>query len=566
MKTKTKTALTAALSAVFLLAIGCGDKKDDGDKADAAPAVAAAVKIDLYVMSQCPYGVQAVEAIVPAVEKFSGEVALNLEYVGTVDDADKLHSMHGDAELEGDLYQICAGDQSKDKQLKFVTCVNKEWKTIPKGWESCAKEAGIDPVALSGCVSGDRGKKLLTESFERTKKAGVQGSPNIKINGEEYKGGRMTHDFVKHICGTYGEKEKIKYCLDLPPPAKVTVTAISDKRCGEKCDPAPLFTSLKQVFPGLEPKTLYWEDSETRELCGKLGIKMLPAVFFDESLENDPDGAKQVSRWLAPAGKYNILKVKPEFDPNAEICDNKVDDTGNGKVDCDDPDCEISFACREEIARSLEVFVMSQCPYGSMALKSTKELLDAFGKDMKFTMHFIGEENDGVFQSLHGQPEVEENTRQICAAKHYGANNKYLSYVWCRGSDIRNADWKSCTGGKTGINTAVIEKCATGEEGKALLSEDIKIANGLGIGASPTWIVNGKESFGGIVPADIQKKFCEKNTGLAGCEKKLAGDPDGHAGHGHGAGPGGSPPGLPQGPQGPAPAPSCGGDSPHPKH
>ncbi len=564
MKIAIKTALAVTLSAALVLTTGCGEKKDDAVKTDAAPAVEAAVNVDLYVMSQCPFGVQAVDAIVPAVQKFSGKVALNLEFVGTVDDAGKLHTMHGEDELKGNMYQICAGDVAKDKQLDFILCMNKEWKTIPKNWEPCAKETGIDSAALSGCVNGDRGKELLAASFKRTTKAGIQGSPTIKINGDDYKGGRMTHDFVKHICGAYGEKEKIKYCLELPPPGKVTVTAVTDKRCGEKCDPERLFTSLRQVFPGLETKTLYWKDSETREMCEKLGIKMLPAVFFDESIDNDADGAKQLAKWLAPAGKYHVLKVKPEFDPTAEVCDNGVDDTGNGKVDCDDSDCTLSFACRKETSRSLEVFVMSQCPYGAMALKATKELLDAFGKDINFNIHFIGKEVDGAFESLHGQPEVEENIRQICAAKHYGAKNKYLAYVWCRGSDIRNDDWKSCTGAKTGINAAVIEKCATGEEGKALLSEDIKLANGLGIDASPTWVVNGKESFGGIVPSDIQKRYCEKNTGLAGCEKKLAGDPDSHAGHGHGAGPGAGPPGLPQGPrpQGPAPAPSC-GDSSH---
>ena len=128
MKIRIKTALAATLSVALVLAIGCGDKKDDGGKADAAPAVETSVKIDLYVMSQCPFGVQAVDAIVPAVKKFSGEVALNLEFVGTVDSEGKLHSMHGDEEIEGDMYQICAGDVAKDKQFDYVICMNKEWK------------------------------------------------------------------------------------------------------------------------------------------------------------------------------------------------------------------------------------------------------------------------------------------------------------------------------------------------------------------------------------------------------------------------------------------------------
>jgi len=105
-----------------------------------------------------------------------------------------------------------------------------------------------------------------------------------------------------------------------------------------------------------------------------------------------------------------------------------------------------------------------------------------------------------------------------------------MDYIWCRNKDIRSSEWQSCTG-SNGIATAKIKSCFEGE-GKKLHEEDIKIANSLGIGASPTWLVNGRYKFSGIDAETIRKNVCEHNPGLKGCENKLSA-----------AGPGASPQG-----------------------
>jgi hypothetical protein len=183
----------------------------------------------------------------------------------------------------------------------------------------------------------------------------------------------------------------------------------------------------------------------------------------------------------------------------------------------------MSMDCRAETPRTLEVFVMSMCPYGAMALKAIQKVLPAFGKDMKLSVHFIADQNGEEFSAMHGQPEVDENIRQLCAARYYGANNKYLDYLYCRYEDYRNPDWQKCATGA--IKADVIKKCAEGEEGKKLFSEDIAIAKALEIGGSPTWVVNGKTKFNGIAPDVIQRNFCEKNPGLKGCEVKFEAAP-----------------------------------------
>jgi hypothetical protein len=181
------------------------------------------------------------------------------------------------------------------------------------------------------------------------------------------------------------------------------------------------------------------------------------------------------------------------------------------------------MVCREEKKKSLEVFVMSQCPFGAMALLAMDDVLSAFKKkDMDFNIHFIAtviaDDEGEKISSMHGQSEVDENMRWICARKHYPRD--YLKYVWCRAGDYRNPEWEACATGK--IKKKVLEKCVESGEGEQLLREDMKVADNLDIGASPTWIANGRHQFSGVTPKAIQENFCEHNPGLSGCSRELS--------------------------------------------
>ena len=193
-------------------------------------------------------------------------------------------------------------------------------------------------------------------------------------------------------------------------------------------------------------------------------------------------------------------------------------------MDCDDETCQGQLVCRSTIEKHLQVFVMSMCPFGVRAENAMIEVLDAFKDDgIQFQVHFIADEQpDGTFKALHGQPEVDENIRQLCAMDMYPKNYKWFDYIKCRNEDIRNPDWKACAA-KAKMDAAAMEKCATGEKGKKLHSEDIKIARSLGIGASPTWLANNKFQFSGVAPEAIKKNFCAYNKDMKGCEKTLSG-------------------------------------------
>lgn len=325
-----------------------------------------------------------------------------------------------------------------------------------------------------------------------------------------------------HGCSRGEEQEQGKTTVEFEPE-ETTLILLDDKRCTDRrCRTEPVVKKLKESLGNLHVVRHDWSSEECKRIFKREGLRHLPSFLFDGSVEQNAGYAK-IKRYLVPTpgGRMKKLKYPTKFDPRAEICDNGLDDTGNGKVDCDDLACKGNVVCRDDKPRRLEVFVMSQCPYGTRALDSVEELLDAFERKIDFRVHYIASEKNGKFKSLHGQDEVDENIRELCAIKHYPKGYRYMKYIWCRNRKIKDKNWKACTGAN-GIKAEVIEKCASGEEGKELLGNDIKLAKSLGVTASPMWLANNRFLFHGIAPESIKQEFCKRNKGLKGCEKKLS--------------------------------------------
>lgn len=481
--------------------------------------------LEFFVMSQCPYGVQVMNAIAPVVEKLGPNLEFRAHYI-VEQNGDAFTSMHGPKEVTGDIAQLCAQKLAPAGAfMKFVTCQNKAMQDVDTNWKACGAEAGIDAGLLASCIEGEDGKKLLASSFEAARERNARGSPTIFLNGNPYQGGRKSNDFLKAVCNEYPEG-KPEACTQIPTAPKVAAIFFSDTRCPD-CDLSPLEGRLRSVLGGLEVKRVDYINEEGKKLYAELrqkdpGFKLLPAILFDASLEKDAEGQQELARWLRPVAEYKSLAIGAKFDPTAEICDNDFDDDGNGKTDCADPGCATQIVCRTEKPKHLDLFVMSQCPYGAKAVTAMQEVVANFRGDLDLAVHFIGEVRDDGLQSMHGPAEVDEDVRQACAIKHYGKNHKYMDYLACRAADYRSTAWEACTG-KNGIDAKVLQKCFD-SEGKALLKKEFELARDLGVEASPTFLANNKHLFNGIDAETIKNRFCEHNAGLKGCTKTLSSD------------------------------------------
>ncbi len=495
------------------------------------------LKVEFYVMSMCPYGIEVERGVAPVLQKIGHLIDFHLDYIVTPQPDGTFKSLQGQNEVDANTVQLCANKMAPAKFWAFLDCQNKNFRDAHNNWRACAEQHGIDVAKLEACKNGQEGKDLLMASAERAKAANATGSPTIRVNGKPYMGGRSPGGFMRAFCAELPDP-KPQPCAEIKPPPTVQVVYLTDSRCTECSKFERSLEQVNRMIQGAQVKKLDYNSEEGKKVYEEANLTLLPVLLMDEKIKEDEEAWPRLGRMTTPAGPWLTLRAFPQvFDPKGEVCDNGQDDTGNGlvdcadpscrfstpcmeicdnkiddnksgKIDCDEPDCKYAFACRKEVPNTLELFVMSMCPYGTKAFDAMGEVLKNFNNKIDFKVHYIVDKVGAGFNSLNGQPEVQENMRQLCAIKHYGKDYKYMDFILCRNPQIRNPNWQPCA--KDGIDAAVIEKCVN-EEGVKLLEEAMVAPKYGRIGGSPTWIANGVHRFSGIDAETVKTEFCKHN-------------------------------------------------------
>lgn len=473
------------------------------------------VKVDLHVMSQCPFAIQ-VENTLDTVRKNLGDaVELNVEFIGT-NRGGELQSMHGPKEVTGDLFQVCAEKHTRD-WYDVVLCQNRDAKKIDANWDACAQTVGVPPAdiaAVDACAIGQEGKDLLSASFDASNTAKATGSPTIFVNGELFQGGRTVSAFSQKICAAYGPGQaRPPACDSLKPAPAVDVKILTDARC-EDCKPERLKTQVLAKFSGAKITVVDYLDPAGQSLWSIVQPNKLPAIVYDAvQADLDPDGASLL-KGAKKIGTSYVSSVGAAWNPQCA-------DPGG----CSLADCASSLICRPETPGTLDLYLMSRCPFAAKGLVALKEVMKNFtdhGSTVNVAVHYIAEAlPGGTFKSLHGQDEVDDDLRGVCAAKYYP--RAYLDFLYCRAGAVKDP-WQGCTGPVTGLDQGTLSACMSGNDGEALLKKSIGETEAMSIRASPTWIVNGKYKFSGIDAETIKDAICAHNT-LGGCSVHLSGPP-----------------------------------------
>lgn len=445
-----------------------------------------AVPVELFVMSQCPYGVMAENALIPVLEEFGNDVDFTLYFIASETETG-FRSLHGETELNEDLRQICiAENYPQENFFNYLACVNTDYGNISDIWEGCASSNGIDVQKIKNCSESAEAEEILKEHIKKGDELGVSGSPTFYFNGERYSGNRTANAFIRAICESTPES---MVCENLPPEVEVNLFVVNDLEC-ELCDASGIIAQVESIFPKLNVEEIDFSSEEGQTHIKNFAVESVPFFFFDETVEKHENFAT-IERYLVKKNKYFELKV-----------------------------AGIKFIEREEVPNRVDLFVMSQCPYGTMAEAALIEITEAI-PDLSYSIHFIATETTEGFISLHGEEEVAEDTRQACIMKYN--EDKLLDYLGCLNEDYGNAGtvWKGCAT-EAGIDSEKIEDCSTSEEGENLLRENVVLSNEIEVNASPTFLLNNQITFGGIYAEQIKGNICSMNE-LDGCEKTLSG-------------------------------------------
>lgn len=508
--------------------------------------------VELYVMSQCPYGVQAEDALLPVIKNLGNSVKLELAFIGSVNTDGTFRSLHGEPEVKGDMVQVCAMKYEPAKYMDFILCMNKDSGAIPGNWEACADSLKLDKAAIKKCYEGAEGKELLTASFKIAELAQAQGSPTIKINGKDYAGQRDAASFTRAVCKNLDSPAcsniptctqdadcmisngKIPKCVnagakdakcEYTDDAKVVMTVLNDKSCTD-CDASQIVSSLQNAFLNMEVKTVDIASDEGKKLVAQFGVEVVPAFIFDKGIE-------QTFVWQNNAQVKTLFESK---DGSYKIVD---DATGASHYVSEEKRLELMKKIGVTLGDNkpqIDFFVMSYCPYGNQAEEIVDKVYAELGDKAIFNPRYVIYSNYGdasycldsamKYCSMHGLQELNQDVREMCVNKYMGIS-KWFEFAKAMNAKCfaANADscWEAVAKG-LGLDTQKIKDCEK-SEALALLEKDQELGNLLGVSGSPQIFIEGQEYSGARDANSILGAMCSAfdSTKPTGCGNTITG-------------------------------------------
>lgn len=164
--------------------------------------------VELFVMSYCPYGLQAEKGILPVVDLLGSKIDFQLKFVD--------YAMHGDKEIDENLRQYCIQKEAAGKLSAYLNCFTKQGDA-----NACLTSAKIDSSTLTPCVSQtDAQFKIKAKAADKSQwrtdqfppfdinqadnaKYSVQGSPSLVINGASVQAARDPQSLLTLICSGF---------------------------------------------------------------------------------------------------------------------------------------------------------------------------------------------------------------------------------------------------------------------------------------------------------------------------------------------------------------------------
>ncbi|MBU1975201.1 MAG: GILT family protein, partial [Nanoarchaeota archaeon] len=405
------------------------------------------VKVEFYVMSQCPYGTQVEDAIAPVLDKIGDSVDFHLDFIVTENADGTFRSLHGEPETQGNIIQLCAKKHYPENYMNMVICMNKNAGAIPGNWESCAD--GMDKATLKTCYEGNEGKQLLSASAARATAKQASGSPTIYIGDQPYQGARDTAAFLAKICTQIPDHQE---CKNLPAcasdadctaepkkigkcenpgvkeakctyidDAEVEIIVVNDKECAS-CNPAQLIQASQFYFKNSEVKTVDVSDEEGQALIAEMGLEKAPAIIFSSGVADAAafKGNPQLAAAFDKVG--DRYKLKDAATGSTHWIDNEkyAEFLGTLGIEVGDNKPQIDF------------YVMSYCPYGNQAEEAIEPVYQALKDNAIFNPRYVWYSNyqgggpnycldaESKYCSMHGIQEANQNIRELCVNHQYG--------------------------------------------------------------------------------------------------------------------------------------------------
>jgi hypothetical protein len=286
--------------------------------APAASSVPTA-QLDLYVMSQCPYGLAALEEIVPLAKRFKG-LTLSVHFIGSVSADSSLRSLHGPDEASEEQLWLAIEELYPRQYLDFLEVM----AAGGTGTVAALSRLKMDPARLDTWVK-TRGKAALIAHYRRSERLGINSSPTLLWNNLPAEFDLKRLRVVKRLCAeglTGALCDSVPECFedrDCRKPGKnghcsaggrcqfvdaasfdfVVVTpdsALSHPEQGA-------IATTQELFGGAKIRTLTLSSKDGAALIKQLQPAGLPLYLFGPEVGRDPNfskiesGVEKLGKW-----------------------------------------------------------------------------------------------------------------------------------------------------------------------------------------------------------------------------------------------------------------------------
>lgn len=152
-------------------------------------------KVELFIMSYCPYGTQMEKGILPVLALLGNKIDAKIRFVH--------YTMHGEKEDTENFRQLCIREEQGTKFNSYLQCIlNSTSQTAPADPAQCMKKVGIDSAKVASCITG-KAKDYYAADSALSQQYGVQGSPTLIINGVQASTGRSPAAILSTICAAF---------------------------------------------------------------------------------------------------------------------------------------------------------------------------------------------------------------------------------------------------------------------------------------------------------------------------------------------------------------------------
>jgi len=168
-------------------------------------------KVELFVMSHCPYGTQIEKGIIPVIETLGNKIDFELKFCN--------YAMHGEKELKEQLNQYCIQKNEPTKLIAYLKCFLEAGDG-----DGCLTKTGINKSKLSACFSATDKEFKVMEGFNDKStwlngnypkfnvynydnvKYSIGGSPALVVNGQQVSSGRSAKSLLDTICAGFSSQ------------------------------------------------------------------------------------------------------------------------------------------------------------------------------------------------------------------------------------------------------------------------------------------------------------------------------------------------------------------------